>query len=124
MSDGLERLRAARLIAVLRSESPEAAVNAAVALADAGVRAIELTFTTPGAPEALREARERLPADVSARARSAPGSWRRRSRPARSSSCAAPRLGRECARRAGASRAAAVSLRPAGRCTFWPGRMF
>ena len=64
MSDGLERLRAARLIAVLRSESPEAAVNAAVALADAGVRAIELTFTTPGAPEALRAARERLPADV------------------------------------------------------------
>ena len=64
MSDGLERLRAARLIAVLRSESPEAAVNAAVALADAGVRAIELTFTTPGAPEALRAARERLPADA------------------------------------------------------------
>ena len=48
MSDGLERLRAARLIAVLRSESPEAAVNAAVALADAGVRAIERVVPTGG----------------------------------------------------------------------------
>ena len=73
MSDGLERLRAARLIAVLRSESPDAAVNAAVALADAGVRAIELTFTTPGARRrCARRASGCRPTCSSARARSAP----------------------------------------------------
>lgn len=62
--EALQRLREARVIAVLRADAPDAAVDAAVALAEAGVRAVELTFTTPGAAEALREARERLPADV------------------------------------------------------------
>ena len=60
----LERLRAARIVAVLRADSAADAVGAAVALAEAGVRAVELTFTTPGAAHALREARERLPDDV------------------------------------------------------------
>src|SRR3712207_8046918 len=46
MSHGLERLRDATLIAVLRTDTREAAVDASVALAGAGVRAIELTFTT------------------------------------------------------------------------------
>ena len=60
----LQKLRDARVTAVLRADSAEEAVGAAVALAEAGVRAVELTFTTPGAAGALREARERLPAEV------------------------------------------------------------
>jgi 2-dehydro-3-deoxyphosphogluconate aldolase / (4S)-4-hydroxy-2-oxoglutarate aldolase len=60
----IERLRAARVIAVLRTPDGESAVRAAEALTAGGVRAIELTFTTPGAAEALRRARELLPGDV------------------------------------------------------------
>jgi 2-dehydro-3-deoxyphosphogluconate aldolase/(4S)-4-hydroxy-2-oxoglutarate aldolase len=60
----IERLRAARVIAVLRTPDGESAVRAAEALVAGGVQAIELTFTTPGAAEALRRARERLPDDV------------------------------------------------------------
>ena len=63
-AETLQKLRAARVTAVLRADSAEAAVGAAVALAEAGVRAVELTFTTPGAVGALREARDRLPAEV------------------------------------------------------------
>jgi len=57
--DALERLRALRVVAVLRGESAAAAVEVAGALVEGGVRALEVTFTTPGAPEALRELRER-----------------------------------------------------------------
>ena len=60
----LQKLRDARVTAVLRADSAEQAVGASVALAEAGVRAVELTFTTPGAAGALLEARERLPAEV------------------------------------------------------------
>jgi 2-dehydro-3-deoxyphosphogluconate aldolase/(4S)-4-hydroxy-2-oxoglutarate aldolase len=59
-----ERLRAAAVVAVVRAPDADAAVGAAAALAAAGVRAIELTFTTPGAGEALRRVRRELPADV------------------------------------------------------------
>ncbi len=60
----IERLRAARVIAVLRTPDGESAVRAAQALVAGGVRAIELTFTTPGAADALRRARELLPDEV------------------------------------------------------------
>jgi 2-dehydro-3-deoxyphosphogluconate aldolase/(4S)-4-hydroxy-2-oxoglutarate aldolase len=60
----IDRLREARVIAVLRTPDGESAGRAAEALAAGGVRAIELTFTTPGAAEALRRARGLLPADV------------------------------------------------------------
>ena len=63
-AETLERLRQARVVAVVRAEAPEAAAGAAIALAAAGVGAIELTFTTPGAAGALREARARLPPDI------------------------------------------------------------
>jgi 2-dehydro-3-deoxyphosphogluconate aldolase/(4S)-4-hydroxy-2-oxoglutarate aldolase len=63
-AEPLERLREAKVVAVLRADAPEVAVSASIALAEAGVRSVELTFTTPGAAEALREARERLPPDV------------------------------------------------------------
>jgi 2-dehydro-3-deoxyphosphogluconate aldolase/(4S)-4-hydroxy-2-oxoglutarate aldolase len=60
----IERLRAAAVIAVLRTPDADSAVRAAQALAAGGVRAIELTFTTPGAADALRRARELLPGEV------------------------------------------------------------
>jgi len=60
----IERLREARVIAVLRTPDADSAVRAAEALVAGGVRAIELTFTTPGAADALRRARELLPDEV------------------------------------------------------------
>lgn len=55
-------LREAKVVGVLRAPSARAAVEAALAAARGGLRAVELTFTTPGVLEALRELRERLPA--------------------------------------------------------------
>jgi len=56
----LSRLADAGVIAVVRADQPERAVQAAHALLAGGVTAIELTFTTPGAAEALAEARRAL----------------------------------------------------------------
>jgi len=50
-----ERLRAEGLLAVLRAPSAAGAVTAARALAEGGVRCVEVTFTTPDAPAAIRE---------------------------------------------------------------------
>ncbi len=51
------RLADARLIAVVRADRPEHAVRVAGSLLDGGLAAIEITFTTPGAAEALAEVR-------------------------------------------------------------------
>ncbi len=60
MSDAvLERLRELKVVAVLRGASAREAVEVADALVEGGVRALEVTFTTPGAGEALRELRAR-----------------------------------------------------------------
>ncbi len=60
MSDEtLERLRALKVVAVLRGASARDAVEVADALVEGGVHALEVTFTTPGAGEALRELRAR-----------------------------------------------------------------
>jgi len=64
MNETLERLRAASVIAVLRTPDAESAVRAAEALVAGGVRAIELTFTTPGAADAIRRTRAALGDDV------------------------------------------------------------
>jgi 2-dehydro-3-deoxyphosphogluconate aldolase/(4S)-4-hydroxy-2-oxoglutarate aldolase len=56
----LERVRAARVVAVVRAPDSEEAVRIAEALAAGGIRAIELTFTTPGAEAALAATRQRL----------------------------------------------------------------
>lgn len=56
----LEQLRIARGIAVVRARDATEAVAIAEALVDGGLRAIELTFTTPGAESALSEAKQRL----------------------------------------------------------------
>jgi 2-dehydro-3-deoxyphosphogluconate aldolase/(4S)-4-hydroxy-2-oxoglutarate aldolase len=60
----LARLEAARAIAVLRARDSAEAVSVAEALAEGGLQAIELTFTTPGAADALAEARRLLPPHV------------------------------------------------------------
>ena len=53
------RLGEAGLIAVIRAEGPEEAVQMAGALLAGGLPAVELTFSTPGAVEALVEVRKR-----------------------------------------------------------------
>ena len=57
-------LRGAGVVGVLRAPSAERAVAASLAAARGGLRAIELTFTTPQVGAALRELRGRLPAGV------------------------------------------------------------
>jgi 2-dehydro-3-deoxyphosphogluconate aldolase/(4S)-4-hydroxy-2-oxoglutarate aldolase len=49
----LAEIADAGVIAVIRATSARAAVEAGEALLRGGVRALELTFTTPGAPEAI-----------------------------------------------------------------------
>lgn len=60
----LERLREARVVAVVRSASPEDAVAVSEALVEGGIRAVELTYSVPDVTRALRELRERLGGDV------------------------------------------------------------
>lgn len=60
----LARLREAQTVAVVRARDGAEAVEIAVALAEGGLQAIELTFTTPGAAEAVAEARRRLEPEV------------------------------------------------------------
>ena len=60
----LERLHEARAVAVVRARDGEEALHIVDALANAGLRAIELTFTTPGVAAAIAEARSRLDDDT------------------------------------------------------------
>lgn len=53
--DVQDRLAAEGVIAVIRAGGAREAVVAARALAAGGVRAVEIAFTTPGAPEAIAE---------------------------------------------------------------------
>jgi 2-dehydro-3-deoxyphosphogluconate aldolase/(4S)-4-hydroxy-2-oxoglutarate aldolase len=57
----LDRLRAARAIAVVRGRTAAEALRIAGALDAAGLGALELTFTTPGVAEALALARRQYP---------------------------------------------------------------
>lgn len=50
-----QRLHDEQLVAVVRADSSDAAVSAGNALADGGVRALEITFTTPDADVAIVE---------------------------------------------------------------------
>ena len=59
-ADTLEALRVARAVAVVRARDGEEAVRIAEALHAGGLRAIELTFTTPGVARALAETRALL----------------------------------------------------------------
>jgi 2-dehydro-3-deoxyphosphogluconate aldolase/(4S)-4-hydroxy-2-oxoglutarate aldolase len=57
----IDTLAADPIVAILRAASAGHLVAAAEVIADAGIRAIELPLTTPGALEALRELRARRP---------------------------------------------------------------
>jgi 2-dehydro-3-deoxyphosphogluconate aldolase/(4S)-4-hydroxy-2-oxoglutarate aldolase len=58
-TDPLAALRATTVVAVLRAPSVEAAVQATDALVAGGVTGIEITYSTPGAAEAIRQVRDR-----------------------------------------------------------------
>ena len=60
----LDDLRDAGVIATLRAPSTEAALGAVEALIAGGVRAVEVTYTTPNVPEVLRALQERHGDDV------------------------------------------------------------
>ena len=51
----LEQIRSVGIVAVVRAASAGAAVSIARALAAGGVTAVEITFTTPGAADAIRQ---------------------------------------------------------------------
>ena len=63
-AEALARLETARAVAVVRARDAGEALAVAEALCEGGLQAIELTFTTPGAAEALAEARRRLGSHV------------------------------------------------------------
>jgi 2-dehydro-3-deoxyphosphogluconate aldolase/(4S)-4-hydroxy-2-oxoglutarate aldolase len=58
-SQTLERVRELGLLAVVRGESKEAAVEVSEALVEGGVLGIEITFTTPEAHLAIQDLRDR-----------------------------------------------------------------
>jgi 2-dehydro-3-deoxyphosphogluconate aldolase/(4S)-4-hydroxy-2-oxoglutarate aldolase len=61
VADALDRLGDARLVAVLRADSADSVAPAVAALGAGGVRAVELTFTTPGVEDALARVRAEQP---------------------------------------------------------------
>ncbi|MDO8211228.1 bifunctional 4-hydroxy-2-oxoglutarate aldolase/2-dehydro-3-deoxy-phosphogluconate aldolase [Conexibacter sp. CPCC 206217] len=58
-ADGVEQLARAGVVAVLRAPSAAVAVQAGEALLRGGVRALEVTYSTPDVPAVLRELRAR-----------------------------------------------------------------
>lgn len=61
----VERLTAARVVAVVRGTDTDAAVATALALFDEGLRLVEVALTTPGACRAIEQIRARLPEGAS-----------------------------------------------------------
>ncbi|AFZ69472.1 bifunctional 4-hydroxy-2-oxoglutarate aldolase/2-dehydro-3-deoxy-phosphogluconate aldolase [Deinococcus peraridilitoris] len=61
----IETLRKARVVGILRADDAQSARLAAHAAVRGGLTSIELTFTTPGAAEAIRSLRTELPAGIS-----------------------------------------------------------
>ncbi len=57
----IERLRGAGVVAVIRAASADLAVAMSQALVRGGVLGIEITFSTPGAPDAIARAKRELP---------------------------------------------------------------
>jgi 2-dehydro-3-deoxyphosphogluconate aldolase/(4S)-4-hydroxy-2-oxoglutarate aldolase len=57
----LERLSAVGVVAVIRAASADAALAVSHALVRGGVTGIEITFSTPGAADAIARARRELP---------------------------------------------------------------
>jgi 2-dehydro-3-deoxyphosphogluconate aldolase/(4S)-4-hydroxy-2-oxoglutarate aldolase len=59
--DVLQIIARHRLVAVIRTDTRQQAVDAGLAAHEGGVRALEVTWTVPGAAQALAALRERLP---------------------------------------------------------------
>ncbi len=57
----LAKIRAERVVALIRAESPAGLLDCARALAEGGLTSIELTMTTPGAIPMLEKASSELP---------------------------------------------------------------
>ena len=58
-TDLIAEMHRCRLVAVVRSKSAEEAVETAAAVADGGVKFVEITFSVPGAVEVIRELAQR-----------------------------------------------------------------
>jgi 2-dehydro-3-deoxyphosphogluconate aldolase/(4S)-4-hydroxy-2-oxoglutarate aldolase len=58
--DLLDALRTHRLLAIVRTTDPDAALDLVLTLADSGVRLVEVSLTTPSAVDVLRRARSAL----------------------------------------------------------------
>jgi len=56
----LRALLESRLIAVIRADSPELALDAARAVASGGIPMLEITYTVPDAPRVMRAGGEKL----------------------------------------------------------------
>ncbi|WP_170432067.1 bifunctional 4-hydroxy-2-oxoglutarate aldolase/2-dehydro-3-deoxy-phosphogluconate aldolase [Ruegeria arenilitoris] len=62
MVDLVSTLRSAQIVPVIRHSDPEIALTACDLLADAGIRALEITTTVPDAAALIAELRQRYPA--------------------------------------------------------------
>jgi 2-dehydro-3-deoxyphosphogluconate aldolase/(4S)-4-hydroxy-2-oxoglutarate aldolase len=60
-AETLKRIKAEKVIALIRADSSESLLDCARALAEGGLGVIELTMTTPGAIELAAEVSRRLP---------------------------------------------------------------
>ncbi|MQA75800.1 MAG: bifunctional 4-hydroxy-2-oxoglutarate aldolase/2-dehydro-3-deoxy-phosphogluconate aldolase, partial [Solirubrobacterales bacterium] len=56
---GVEQLTAARVIAVIRSRTMQGAISTADAIIEGGIRAVEITYSTPETPRVIAELRGR-----------------------------------------------------------------
>ncbi|MGH7317579.1 MAG: bifunctional 4-hydroxy-2-oxoglutarate aldolase/2-dehydro-3-deoxy-phosphogluconate aldolase [Candidatus Rokuibacteriota bacterium] len=54
---GVDQLASARVIAVIRAPTPEAALATAEVVVEGGIRAVEITYSTPEAPRVIAELR-------------------------------------------------------------------
>lgn len=57
----LSKIKAEKVVALIRADSPDGLLDCAKALADGGLTSIELTMTTPGALRMLEKATAELP---------------------------------------------------------------
>lgn len=58
-ADALETLREQQLLSVIRAPSNDAAVGAAIAVAKGGIELVEITYSVPDAPAAIRQLADR-----------------------------------------------------------------
>ena len=61
--DVLNRIAECGVVAVVRANTEEEAINIATACTDGGVKAIEVTFTVPGADSVIKALKKAIPAE-------------------------------------------------------------